>query len=74
MPTPVRQSFISIVGVLQSQREVRQLGLWLNNLYGELSANFSHFEFVLVNNGCDLAGIEEEIRPLEEDLRKNIFH
>lgn len=49
------------------------MGLWLNNLYGELSANFSHFEFVLVNNGCDLAGIEEEIRPLEEDLRKNIF-
>ncbi|MFN0034893.1 MAG: glycosyltransferase [Saprospiraceae bacterium] len=70
---PVRQSFLSIVGVLQSQREVRQLAAWLGGLYGELTANFSHFEFVLVNNGCDLGSIEAAIQPLPEDLRKNIF-
>lgn len=69
----VHQSFLTIIGVLQSQHEVRQLVPWLKGLHGELSARFSHFEFVLVNNGCDLASIEEAIRPLEEDLRKHIF-
>lgn len=73
MTGTVRQSFVSIVGVLQSQREVRHLGAWLSGLFAELSANFSHFEFVLVNNGCDLPSIEEAIRPLPEDLRKHIF-
>jgi len=73
MPGTVRQSFLSIVGVLQSHRELRQLSAWLSGLYGELSANFSHFEFVLVNNGCDLPSIEDAIQPLPEDLRKNIF-
>ncbi|MDX1913756.1 MAG: glycosyltransferase [Saprospiraceae bacterium] len=70
---PVHSSFISLVGVLQSQREVRQLPHWLSGLYRELSAQFSHFEFVLVNNGCDLDSIDAAIRPLPEDLRKNIF-
>ncbi|MDO8366493.1 MAG: glycosyltransferase [Saprospiraceae bacterium] len=69
----VRQSFISVVGVLQSQHEVRQLSAWLSGLYGELSTNFSHFEFVLVNNGCDIPGIEDAVQPLPENLRKNIF-
>ncbi len=73
MSSSVQQSFLSIVGVLQAQHDIRQLSAWLGGLYSELSANFSHFEFVLVNNGCDLASIEEVIRPLEEDLRKNIF-
>jgi len=73
MPSSVRQSFLSIVGVLQSQHELRHLAAWLGGLYGELSANFNHFEFVLVNNGCELAGIEDAIHPLPEELRKNIF-
>ncbi len=73
MHSSVRQSFLSIVGVLQSQHDVRQLAAWLAGLYGELSANFSHFEFVLVNNGCDIDSMETSIRPLPEDLRKNIF-
>ncbi|MFN0212695.1 MAG: glycosyltransferase [Saprospiraceae bacterium] len=67
------QSFLSIVGVLQSQREIRLLASWLEALYGELSGNFTHFEFVLINNGCDMAGIEAAILPLPEGLRKNIF-
>jgi len=73
MSATIRPSFISIVGVLQSQQEVRQLATWLAGLYQELSASFSHYEFVLVNNGCDLITMEEVIKPLPEDLRKNIF-
>ncbi len=69
----VRRSFISVVGVLQSQRNVRELETWLTGLYGELAAQFSDFEFVLVNNGCDLTSIDEALKPLAEDLRKNIF-
>ena len=67
------QSFISMVGVLQSHREGRELSAWLSGLYGELLAHFSHFEFVLVNNGGDLAQIESVIRALPEDLRKHVF-
>ena len=69
----VHQSFVSIVGVLQSQRNVRDLAVWLQNLYAELSAQFSDFEFVVVNNCCDLSSIDEAIQPLPENLRKNIF-
>ncbi len=73
MSGTIRPSFLSIVGVLQSHREVRELSAWLSGLYTELSENFSHYEFVLVNNGCSLASIEDVIQPLPEDLRKNIF-
>lgn len=73
MSGSVRQSFLSIVGVLQSQYEVRHLAVWLSGVYKELSDNFSHFEFVLVNNGCDLTNIEAAIQPLAGDLRQNIF-
>lgn len=73
MSSSIRQSFVSVIGVMQSQRELRQLAKWLEGLYGELSVQFSHFEFVLVNNGADLASIEAAIRPLPEALRKNIF-
>ena len=73
MSGSVRQSFISVIGVMQSQRELRQLSAWLTGLFGEISANFSHFEFVLVNNGCDLDSIDAVIKPLPEALRKNIF-
>jgi hypothetical protein len=73
MPGALRQSFISVVGVMQSHREVRQLSAWLSALYAELSASFTHFEFVLVNNGCDIESIETAVRPLPENLRKLVF-
>lgn len=38
-----------------------------------MSAQFSDFEFVLVNNHCAVSEIDEAIRPLPEELRKNIF-
>ncbi|MBL7807114.1 MAG: glycosyltransferase [Saprospiraceae bacterium] len=69
----VRQSFVSIIGVLQTQYEVRMLPEWLEGLYQEMETQFSHFEFVLVNNGCDQIAVEEVIKPLPEALRKNIF-
>jgi hypothetical protein len=69
----LRQSFVSVVGVLQSQHDLRCLSDWLQNLYGELSAQFSHFEFVLVNNGRDEASIEAIVRPLPEGLRQHVF-
>jgi hypothetical protein len=69
----VRHSFISVIAVLQSQRQIRSLQSWLTGLYGELSAQFSDFEFVLVNNHCNISDIDDVIRPLPEDLRKNIF-
>ena len=53
--------------------DVRLLTAWLKGLYAEMSTHFSHFEFVLVNNGGDMITINDVIRPLEEELRKNIF-
>lgn len=73
MTTAVRHSFISIVNVIQSNRQTRELSAWLTGLYAELKAQFSDFEFVLVNNHCDQSLIDEVITPLLEDLRKNIF-
>lgn len=69
----VRHSFISVIAVLQSQRQIRILETWLTGLYGELGSQFSDFEFILVNNHCAIADIDAVIRPLPEDLRKNIF-
>ena len=69
----MHHSFLSIVGVVQSNRQIRELDAWLTGLYGELDGQFSDFEFVLVNNHCDQAALDERIRPLPENLRKNIF-
>ncbi|MBN8677029.1 MAG: glycosyltransferase [Chitinophagales bacterium] len=69
----VRQSFVSVVGVLQMQYDLRLLPEWLTLLYAEMEAQFSHFEFVLVNNGCDQGAIASAIMPLPESVRKNIF-
>lgn len=69
----VKHSFISVIAVLQSQRQIRMLETWLTGVYGELSGQFSDFEFVLVNNHCAIPDIDAAIRPLPEDLRKNIF-
>jgi hypothetical protein len=69
----LRQSFISVIGVLQSPRQIGRLRSWLSGLYDELKDNFSDFEFVLINNRCDVASIDEAVRLLPEELRKNIF-
>lgn len=66
-------SFLTIVGVLQSYRNILELPAWLNGLYAELSANFTDFEFVIVNNHQDQAAIDAAIGPLPEALRQHIF-
>jgi dolichol-phosphate mannosyltransferase len=66
-------SFISAVGVLQTVGQMPELRAWLENLYSVLHTRFSHFEFVLVNNHCDLASLEAVIKPLPEALRKHVF-
>lgn len=71
--TKMNHSFISIVGILQSPRNIRILPEWLSGLYRELSENFSDFEFVLVNNHCLQSDIDEALQPLPEELRKHIF-
>lgn len=69
----MRHSFISVIGVVQSQRNIRALPDWLTGLYAELSTNFSDFEFVLINNHCLQSDIDDALKPLPEALRKNIF-
>ncbi|MFN8303716.1 MAG: glycosyltransferase [Saprospiraceae bacterium] len=69
----IRHSFLSVVGVLQTPHNIRELPAWLNGLFAELSANFSDFEFVIVNNHLDQALVDAAIRPLPELLRQNIF-
>ncbi|MCC6460189.1 MAG: glycosyltransferase [Saprospiraceae bacterium] len=69
----MHHSFISIVGVVQSPYQIRSLGAWLTGLYAVLETQFSDFEFVLVNNHCEQTDIDAVIRPLPENLRKNIF-
>lgn len=69
----MHHAFISLVGVVQSHRDIRLLAAWLNGLYAELTTHFSDFEFVLVNNHCDQSAIDAAIRPLPEALRQNVF-
>ncbi|MDX2279113.1 MAG: glycosyltransferase [Saprospiraceae bacterium] len=69
----VHHSFISIIGVIQSPRNIRALPGWLTAVFTELSAHFSDFEFVLINNHCLQSDIDAALQPLPEELRKNIF-
>ncbi len=71
--TTRHQSFISVVGQIQSNRNIRELADWLNGLHTEISGHFTDYEFVLVNNHCDQHAIDAVIDPLPEALRKNIF-
>jgi hypothetical protein len=69
----LRHSFVSVVGVLQSAREINQLNHWLSKVYNEVNETFSDFEFVLVNNGMPITDIDAQIFTLPEPLRKNVY-
>ncbi len=69
----MQHSFLSIIGVLQTRDQVRELSAWLSGLYAELKGQFSDFEFIIVNNHCEQQAIDQVIMPLPEDLRKNVF-
>ncbi len=69
----MRQSFLSVIGVLHTRRNIEYLADWLTGLYAELSAHFTDFEFVLINNHCDRRAIDAAIEPLPQALRQYIF-
>lgn len=69
----MHHSFLSVTGVLQSAHSVSLLSAWLQGVYAELHTQFSHFEFILVNNHADIQAIDAAIRPLPEELRQHIF-
>ncbi len=68
----MNNSFLSIVGVINSREDLPRLPAYLTNLYGVLKGNFADFEIILVNN---LGGqrFEDKIEPLENALKQNIF-
>lgn len=65
-------SFISVVIVLQQPQEARLLPGCLNGLYEVLQANFTDYEFILVNNLPSLA-LDTEITPLPDELKHNLY-
>lgn len=65
-------SFISIVSVIHSEREVALLRPYLTKLYPVLADHFSDFEIILVNNSPG-SNINEEIESLDPVLKQNIF-
>jgi len=69
----MRQSFLSIIGVIHAHRNIGQLGTWLTGLYAEVSAHFTDFEFILINNHCDRGAIDAAIEPLPQALRQHVF-
>lgn len=69
----LRQSFVSVIGVLQTPEHTELLRDWLSALYEQVSDYFSDFEFVLVNNGQSMPRIERAIGALPEALRKHVF-
>lgn len=72
MTNSKHNSFLSVVGVLHSQADLRLLENWLLQLHPLLQAHFTDYEIVLVNNGIG-PGIREIIAPLPADLKSNIF-
>jgi hypothetical protein len=73
MSQQVQHAFVSVVAVLQSGSQVRTLPSWLSGLHALLKAQFSDFEFVLVNNHYDGDHIDAAITPLPAELRKHVF-
>jgi len=65
-------SFISVVGVIQHPHELRMLPEYLSRLYPVLSANFSDFEVILVNNNLNIPAASY-IEPLPDALKHNIY-
>lgn len=68
----MHNSFISIVSVLQSERQTFLLAKALPALYQILEGEFSDFEIILVNNCMDHPA-DPAITPLPEALKKNIY-
>jgi polyisoprenyl-phosphate glycosyltransferase len=66
-------AFVSVVNVLHAPREVRSLATWLQSVHAEVSAQFTDFEVVIVNNGVYGPDIDAAIKPLPEVVRQHVF-
>ncbi len=69
----MHNTFLSIIGIINSNPETRLLRDWLTGIFGEVPANFSDWEIVLVNNIRDQTPIDTAIEGLPGELRKHIF-
>ncbi|MCI5080126.1 MAG: glycosyltransferase [Saprospiraceae bacterium] len=68
----MNNSFISVITVLHSPHELRQLPGMLNAIHPVLQQHFADFEIILVNNGIHET-LTEFIDPLPDALKHNIF-
>jgi hypothetical protein len=68
----MHNSFISIVGVINTLEDIDKLPSYLDNLYKVLSTNFTDYEIILVNN-IPARTFDREMAPLDEALKHNIF-
>ena len=66
-------SFISIVGVVDAPYQVRELSAYLTGLYGVLSAHFTDYEIVLVNNAPAVGSLRATLAGLPAELRPHVY-
>lgn len=66
-------AFVSLVGVIHTPAEVRQLATWVQGLYNIAQTEFTDYEFVLVNNGVELGLVEQPLRTLPDEVRPHLF-
>jgi Glycosyl transferase family 2 len=69
----MQNAFISIVGVINNRQELQQLKEYLCNADLVLSTNFKDYEYIIVNNTMYEREINEILKTLDENIRKNIF-
>ncbi len=65
-------SFISIVGVLQADYQLKHLVAYLKATHEQLSSSFSDFEIILINNHLNEQP-DHYINELPAEVRKDVF-
>ena len=69
----MQNAFVSIIGVVNTRQEAQQLGVYLQNVYAVVAANFRDFELIIVNNSMYEQEINDTLKSLDEPVRKNVF-
>jgi hypothetical protein len=69
----MQNAFVSIIGVVNTRQEAQQLGVYLQNIYAVMVANFRDFELIIVNNSMYEKEINDTVKNLDEPVRKNVF-
>ena len=65
-------SFISVVGVLQADYQLKYLQSYLRSVHSTLKKHFSDFEIILVNNKL-AESPNRYIEEVEQEIRKDVF-